>query len=1006
MRDPMKRAPMRHVIAILPLMGALLACDDDASRSIVLVVVAEDGGMPDASDAGERSFRPGRLNFDGRNEEAIGPDCHPPFMVDGRCRPRAGACGEYEVADIASGCVAVGPEVRPRCTRSPHAARCRHEAAPVPGDHLADERPVGVVECAERFRFGGRCQPQLSLCEPGSIATPRSGCLPLDGPEGCGPGKWGHIVLREGDVHVDAEAPPDGDGTRQAPFQRLNTALNAVPLNGRVVLAAGVHPSGMIPQRSMTIEGKCASQVRIVPWQDQRPVLSVRGAFDITVRGISIGDAPDEPERGETVTGIEINRGALHLERVHISRFGLGLHVLGGEVLLTESLMSDPRLSPDGHGQAIQVIGNGRLTVERATFDRAGIASTIFADGGRVTLSDVYISGTRPRADGTASGLIVKNGAQLTAVDTVIEGTGDGDGASVFDASLDLTRVAVRGPEDASSLVAFFPVYGEGARLRLEASVFERGCGMGISVVDGTLALHDSLVADVRTPSPAAFAAWRERLGGDELPAWQAEAMGFGVFVAHRRGSAYADEPVVVRGSTVRGAHFSGIMVSDAPLTVERSVVAETRIDDALVPEIGWPVAGNGISYIGPQVIVRESSLIGNAGAAVLAAAASVVVEASLVADQVGTRFGDLTHAAALTLFADTVEVVGNHIVANASGEILVAARRYLDEIGGTVLAHSALGPADAPWRTPEGPLTATVRHNLSEANGCADGALIAVEALYDNEITANTLRDNCGWVGIQVASVNYFLHGKLPDDLGETRLARNLVLEQRMSHLSGAGGIGVGCAHGVTCHLDGDILINNQLASVLLSGPGGTATLNDVLIEGTHRVSLDYHGYGIAAMGSVQTTVTGSVLLNNHTAGIMAFDDARIDIYRTQVAGTRRGYYALDKGERGVRDGLGADAILTVEARVGEVDEVELFGNERSGIYLDYSQGEIKRARVAQSPWCVYARDSVAGISYEAENLHCEHNDGNVPEDDVPDEVIAIRLGTGDAARPSVIPD
>ena len=115
-----------------------------------------------------------------------------------------------------------------------------------------------------------------------------SRCLPVE----CGIGVWGD--LPDEGIHVDPLAPPEGDGSRDRPFNDLRPAL---ALGGTVLLAEGTY-MGPFRDGGLDVEviGRCRALVNLTATtEESQPVLTVRtqpvwvGLKDLTVSGGVIG---------------------------------------------------------------------------------------------------------------------------------------------------------------------------------------------------------------------------------------------------------------------------------------------------------------------------------------------------------------------------------------------------------------------------------------------------------------------------------------------------------------------------------------------------------------------------------------------------------------------------------------------------------------------------------------------------------------------------------------------
>jgi hypothetical protein len=490
--------------------------------------------------------------------------------ADGLCRPSIDKCPAGTIPSFAEGCV-----------------------------------PVGIPGCAAGFlEADGLCHPAMSKCPAGTFAVPQEGCVPVDGPDGCGAAPWGDLADTAGTVYVDATAPAGGTGGKQSPVSTLAAALALAPPGGRVALAAGTYHEPLHLTQAVTLEGRCASLVRVdgvAPAASFDAVVWVDGAAGVTLRGLTLGG------KGKGV-GLEADDApGLTLDRVHVKgadKHGILLSGAASQATLTHVWVEGTTATEPGFifNTGLRIEAGARATITAGAFtgnENLGVQAV--GHGTDLTVTDSLIEGTLAHAQygGGGCGLDGVVGARVTVTATAsrqnrsygIQMEGQG-------AMLTLTDSLVEGtlPEKASQSVgrgvdlefgAGATITGTAILANHEVGVFSDSGGTGGPVP--TLILTRNLIAGT-LPSADHFSGGR----GIDLQSGVTATL-TGNAVVHNREL----------GVFLEGALYGSVV------TMTGNLVEGTTADPA------DPTSGRGVGVAGgAQVTLRGNALVGNQDAA------------------------------------------------------------------------------------------------------------------------------------------------------------------------------------------------------------------------------------------------------------------------------------------------------------------------------------------------------------------------------------------------------
>ncbi len=376
------------------------------------------------------------------------------------------------------------------------------------------------------------------------------------------------------EMFVDVSAPPGGDGSRARPFQSLSEA----PARGRLRLASGIYPGGVVLE-DVELVGGPAVVLAATP-----PAACVR------------------------------SRGTVRLEQVQIQGGAAGVVVEGGRTSLASVSLSGQR------GPAVEVGAGAELVVTGSTFQASvsSVPGVRVLPGGKAELGQVRFQGPFRRAvDATGPAALRLTGVQVqdavtglwlsggaAQVESMEVRGGRGPGIYVAGGTLQLRDLRVGGHE-------YGLLTGEGARVDardVRSAGAERA---GVALVKSKATLED---VRVEAAGP---------MGGVQLIASEVRIRGLEVEGGRSTGLVTRDAQLTLEGGTFRGPRATDKTEGDAvQIRGGTATLGGLRIQDC---------TGIGLlSAEGASVTVGRSTV---SGAAV--AGLAVETEASLTATEV-----------------------------------------------------------------------------------------------------------------------------------------------------------------------------------------------------------------------------------------------------------------------------------------------------------------------------------------------------------------------------------
>ena len=597
----------------------------------------------------------------------------------GLCKPSMDDCPLGQIPIFSEGCQPVGI---PGCAEifidsesglcNPKPEHCPPGQIPIFSEGC---QPVGVTECHPDFIDvdSGLCIPRSEDCPEHHIAVPTQGCVSLDPPEGCGEGTWGAITLTEGDVHVDASAEPLGDGTREAPLTTLAQAYAQVADGGRIVIAAGDYPEGLMLTKAVSLIGRCSSMVTISGLKPSpynfSAVLQVRNGVQASISDLTLSGA------GVGLNAVSQTKVDMH--RVVIQgAHGVGLLVAGAGTSLSASTIeitqTVPKSASGTSGRGIEAQGGGAIMIEGAELsDNQGFSIYSNDSGSSLTLNDALVTRTLLKTNmETGVAVRVRDAGTLMMSKAVVSHT-QGRPLSAFEFG---TRVTL----NESVLI--------GAQTEPDGTG-----GTGVTVGNGctSLVMERTAVVDVFNEG---VLAWRV---DPSLPA-PTLAISRSLISNVEAGSALTPAKgltadgtnVTLEHTTIKDNQGFGVLAiansAETVLSATETLIAQTRSD--LLGN--W---GSGLhAHSGAKVTLTRSSLTENRASTVFAARplTHITLRDSIVSDtfggdtQLGGRGIELRRDAQVTLErAAIVHHTGVGITANGEGTTLDIQRSLISDI-------------------------------------------------------------------------------------------------------------------------------------------------------------------------------------------------------------------------------------------------------------------------------------------------------------------------------------
>jgi len=390
----------------------------------------------------------------------------------------------------------------------------------------------------------------------------------------CGSGTWGNIKTGVNTVYVDQSYKGgNSDGSQSRPFLTINGALQRASPGDQVAVAAGAYSSPLSISEKVSLEGRCAQMVTITGTTDA--VTFWDKADKSTLRGVTITSGG---------AGLVIRAVQVTVEQVAVvNNEGLGIQVFRtpwtpSTLILRDSLVAGNR------GKGIQLLSSN------ATIDRCVIRDT----RERVT-NKLYGEGISAT---TYPGMSFRSVLKLRD-SLVAENRVTGIDLRSSDATIERSVIRETRPQ------AKDQSYGMGI-VALVATGQTQGSDLGVldSLLTGNrrygIALYSSKAKIERSTIRETLA---EALNGKQ---------GLGIQVL-KQSDLLGPSTLILQDSLVEKNRSVGVAVASSSVVLERSIVRETRpqeADNQLGQGISATTWGSQTGY--PEVTLRDCLITKN----------------------------------------------------------------------------------------------------------------------------------------------------------------------------------------------------------------------------------------------------------------------------------------------------------------------------------------------------------------------------------------------------------
>ncbi|AUX43480.1 hypothetical protein SOCE26_049290 [Sorangium cellulosum] len=458
--------------------------------------------------------------------------------------------------------------------------------------------PAGVPpgRCGSGFAPDGAqgCAPILpeEPCPPGQMAVPGEAACREVAP--CGAGRWGDAPIDEATQFVDAAyAGQDSDGTEARPWTSIQDAILRADEGALVAIAAGSYAEEVTIQGDpVRLWGRCPELVEIVGPPGAMALTVDRGASATEIRSLAV--------RGQDIGIGVVNATDVVIERVWVHETGdVGLLAAGLNTATSVALRGS--LVEHTAGAAVAVM-DADVRLEGTVLRDVDVGTADVFEGHSMAMQ---VESFNRRASGTVRSVVVERvgglGIRFSSADGVVEDSvfrdvawqsADRPGAALAAThaeGLEPGTLAVRGSLVERSQTAAIALIG--ADVHIEATVVRdtgpdltegaSGIGVGIIVAPSTVDTHPvratirhSLVEQSHVRGVGLHGAEVEIDGLRVRGVVPSQPdLGGGIEIQHDQRRAN----VALRGSVVEDAYGAGIAVFSSDVTVDSTVVRDTR---------------------------------------------------------------------------------------------------------------------------------------------------------------------------------------------------------------------------------------------------------------------------------------------------------------------------------------------------------------------------------------------------------------------------------------------
>ncbi len=364
--------------------------------------------------------------------------------------------------------------------------------------------PPALEPCPDGWRFvDGLCHPwaedERPTCADDEAPIPGQGCVHIGGV--CPSDGWPAELPATGVLYVRADAPAGGDGSRAAPYQAVDSAARGASPGTTIAVAAGRYEEAVVLNRGVILRGACAAQTIIAaPTYDGfSGTITARGT-DIAIQTLRIsGERPGIWADGASVTLTDvIVDGVVYMGMAAIFE---------GSIAGERVLVRGTRRRDDGQfGYGTTVAENGTLALTTAAYvgnHGEGIAASTAS---HLTLTDVLVADTEAHAGGRfGEGFAIRDGAEAVLTRTAVEGNRTCGVDVALGARLTATDLFIRGTRPRESDGALGCALGvrDGAAVEISRAALVGNHYYSVGVTGAsTLSFTDVVVRGTRADGP------------------------------------------------------------------------------------------------------------------------------------------------------------------------------------------------------------------------------------------------------------------------------------------------------------------------------------------------------------------------------------------------------------------------------------------------------------------------------------------------------------------------
>ena len=841
-------------------------------------------------------------------------------------------CEAGHLALPGGGCVQVGPRACPKLW-DPEAPGEASGQAPVDCE-VGDVLPCddGWVESED----GLYCEPVYDECPFGERPLLGGGCervIPLA--EDCPPGPFPEVPEGATDVvYVLAESTcAETCGSKEAPHQSIQAAVDVVPEGGWVLVGEGVYDEGVLIQKPVHLLGVCAAKAKVQghtpfpePWDSGflQGTLVVYAADDVEISNLGV----------RTVAA-----GVALLEANSVTLTSLDVEAVGGTGAFIASSQAsisrlwvhgspgDESLGPEGPG--LTITGGTQVEMEEALVEWmrfgglwvSGQAAELHAERTVVRTTRCHME-----AGQSGYGVIVQNDAAAELEDVVLTDNGTG-GALVAGkgSSATLRRMLI---DNSGEQAGCWDRSGVGAaqgRVTVSQSVVRGSVEVGLGAIGSAAELNvlSSAILDLTPDTGALPGVGVYTVEGGSLSVEGSIVDGVGMFslVVFDEGSTAKVSGTIIRNNRCHAEDESGMAVAvqhGGEADVWRSVVEESESfgvvaqhDGSLLMLNGSTVsrcAGIGVEASdGGRVEIENGLLDGNreGGASAVGLGASLAISNSVVRDTATLQPSDPGLALSVNEGA-LAQVSQSLIEGNRRAGLVVSGDGSMGTVSGSAFVgtlgdpDTGLGPGMAVLAG--GKLSASdVLVGGSSGVGLITGDSGSEVALKGTAVLA-TLPDAAGQGGFGV-QVSAGAHLTMADSLVERNSHLGVQVDGEQAEveinccairlqepaLTGEWGIGVQLVGGSTAMVASSLFDGNTGLALGVRGEGTAAVVENSVFSGTKPDSDGLFGIGLLVSEGGSLGVAGSLIERSHELGVAVLGEkTRLGMTDSIVRDTR----------------------------------------------------------------------------------------------------------------------